>query len=95
VQRRVKGLANDYLRTPDLRGYLTIKDPLNIPVNSFPRNKKRLCCQSFTVKGKFQLYEVMKDIGSCALSLLVAFVAFSANILARIEPLQYCIQQLG
>jgi len=42
---RVEGLATQiwiathYLRTSDLRDYLRIEDPLNIPVNSSSRNK--------------------------------------------------------
>jgi len=32
------------------------------------------------------MYEVLKDRGLCILSLLVKFVAFTANILARKQP---------
>jgi len=35
------------------------------------------------------MYEVLKDLGLCMLSLLVKFVAFTANFLARKQPEHY------
>jgi len=35
------------------------------------------------------MYEVLKDLGLCILSLLVKFVAFIANFLARAQPVHY------
>jgi len=35
------------------------------------------------------MYEVLKDLGLCILSLLVKFVAFTANVLARKQPEHY------
>jgi len=57
-------------------------------VNSFPRIKKR-SFQSFTVKGNFQPYEVLKNPGLRIRSLLVNFVVFTANLLARTQPVHY------
>ena len=35
------------------------------------------------------MYEVLKDLGLCILSLLVKFVAFTANFVARKQPEHY------
>jgi len=35
------------------------------------------------------MYEVLKDLGLCIRSLLVKFVAFTANFLARTQPVHY------
>jgi len=35
------------------------------------------------------MYEVLKDLGLCILSLLVKFVAFTANVSARKQPEPY------
>jgi len=35
------------------------------------------------------MYEILKDLGLCILSLLVKFVAFTANVLARKQPEHY------
>jgi len=47
----------------NVRDYLTIKDPLNSPVNSFPRNEKRLCFSKFHCWRKLPNGKVLKDLG--------------------------------